>query len=110
MTCFLVSPLFLIGFISTALAPVIFVFILTMASSIILTQDVFLLYLGRILGGLALGLCSAPAGVYVSEITTPEWRTTFGGGLSAAYMVGMVSVFIIGKVGWKRARLQPIGN
>ena len=35
----------------------------------------------------------------MSEITTPEWRTTFGGGLSAAYMVGMVSVFIIGKVG-----------
>ena len=55
--------------------------------------------MGRILGGLALGLGSPPAGVYVSEITTPEWRTTFGGGLSASYMLGMVLVFIVGKVG-----------
>ena len=66
---------------------------------ILFNQDVYLLYLGRILGGLALGLCSPPAGVYVTEITTAEWRTTFGGGLSAAYMVGMVLVFIVGKVG-----------
>ena len=61
-------------------------------------QDVYLLYMGRILGGLALGIGSPPAGVYVTEITTPDWRTTCGGGLSAAYMVGMLAVFITGKV------------
>ena len=53
---------------------------------------------GRILGGLALGLGSPPAGVLVSEVATAEWRTTFGGGLSAFYMVGMVITFILGKV------------
>ena len=81
MTCFLVVPLFMLSFICTALAP-----------------DKYLLYFGRVLGGLALGLGSPPAGVYVTEIATPEWRTTFGGGLSAFYMVGMVLIFIVGKV------------
>ena len=81
MTCCLISPLFLAGFLCTALAP-----------------DIYLLYTGRILGGLALGLGSPPAGVLVSEVATPAWRTTFGGGLSAFYMVGMVITFILGKV------------
>ena len=80
-TCCLISPLFLAGFLCTALAP-----------------DIYLLYTGRILGGLALGLGSPPAGVLVSEVATAEWRTTFGGGLSAFYMVGMVITFILGKV------------
>ena len=62
----------------------------------------YLLYFGRVLGGLALGLGSPPAGVYVTGISTPQWRTTFGGGLSAFYMVGMVLIFIVGKaVSWK---------
>ena len=82
MTCCLISPLFLAGFLCTALAP-----------------DIYLLYTGRILGGLALGLGSPPAGVLVSEVSTPAWRTTFGSGLSAFYMVGMVITFILGKVG-----------
>ena len=81
MTCCLISPLFLAGFLCTALAP-----------------DISLLYTGRILRGLALGLGSPPAGVLVSEVATPAWRTTFGGGLSAFYMVGMVITFILGKV------------
>ena len=81
MTCCLISPLFLAGFLCTALAP-----------------DIYILYTGRILGGLALGLGSPPAGVLVSEVATPAWRTTFGGGLSAFYMVGMVITFILGKV------------
>ena len=75
------SPLFFTGFLCTALAP-----------------DVHLLYFGRVLLGLALGLVSAPAGVYVTEISTPAWRTTFNGGLSAFYMLGMVTIFIFGKV------------
>ena len=57
-----------------------------------------LLYFGRVLLGLSLGLVSAPAGVYVTEISTPAWRTTFNGGLSAFYMLGMVTIFIFGKV------------
>ena len=81
MTCCLISPLFLTGFLCTSLAP-----------------DVYLLYFGRVLLGLALGLGSPPAGVYVSEVTTPAWRTTFGSGLSTFYMVGMVTTFIMGKV------------
>ena len=35
-------------------------------------------------------------------MSTPAWRTTFGGGLSAFYMVGMVLIFIVGKVGVDR--------
>ena len=31
--------------------------------------DIGLLYFGRVLGGLALGLGSPPAGVYVSEVS-----------------------------------------
>ena len=37
--------------------------------------------------------------VYVSEVTTPEWRTTFGAGLGAFYNLGSVIVFTLGKVG-----------
>ena len=32
--------------------------------------DIGLLYFGRVLGGLALGLGSPPAGVYVSEVSS----------------------------------------
>ena len=63
------------------------------------SQDVYLLYTGRILGGLAMGLVSSPAGVYVSEITTPEWRTTCIVGLSTFCSLGTVLVYIVGKVG-----------
>ena len=36
--------------------------------------------------------------VYISEVCTPDWRTTFNAGLSSLYMVGMVMVFTLGKV------------
>ena len=52
MTCYTVSPLFLAGFLCMALAP-----------------DYHLLFFGRVLGGLAIGLGSSPAGVYVTEVT-----------------------------------------
>ena len=35
--------------------------------------------------------------VYITEICTPEWRTTFNSGLSAFYMIGMVMVYTLGK-------------
>ena len=35
--------------------------------------------------------------VYITEICTPEWRTTFNAGLSAFYMIGMVMVYTLGK-------------
>ena len=35
--------------------------------------------------------------VYITEICTPEWRTTFNSGLSAFYMIGMVIVYTLGK-------------
>jgi len=85
MVCYFISPLFLTGFLCICMAP-----------------DIYMLFFGRILGGLAIGLGSSPAGVYITEITTPAWRTTFGGGLSAFYMVGMVLVFTVGKwVHWR---------
>ena len=38
----------------------------------------------------------------MTEIATPAWRTTFGSGLSACYMLGMVMIFIVGKlVSWR---------
>ena len=46
MVCCFISPLFLAGFLCMALAP-----------------DIYLLFFGRILGGLAIGLGSSPAGV-----------------------------------------------
>ncbi len=36
--------------------------------------------------------------VYVSEISTPEWRTTFGAGLSSFYMVATWFTYVFGKV------------
>ena len=35
--------------------------------------------------------------MYITEICTPEWRTTFNSGLSAFYMIGMVMVYTLGK-------------
>ena len=45
MTCWLISPLFLLGFLCQAVAP-----------------DMYLLNFGRVLVGMALGFVSAPAG------------------------------------------------
>ena len=36
--------------------------------------------------------------MYVSEISTPEWRTTFGAGLSSFYMVATFLTYVFGKV------------
>ena len=44
----------------------------------------------------------------MSEITTPEWRTTCGVGLSAAYTLGMLIVFIVGKVGREETMLHSV--
>ena len=46
MACYFISPLFLTGFLCIALSP-----------------DIYMLFFGRILGGLAIGLGSSPAGV-----------------------------------------------
>ena len=35
--------------------------------------------------------------VYITEICTSEWRTTFNAGLSAFYMIAMVMVYTLGK-------------
>ena len=110
--CWLVSPLFLAGFLFIALAP-----------------DTNFLMIGRVLGGVGHGLVTGTAGVsigrskpcsfafdfisnsyyqyipaiqnilqvYITEICTPEWRTTFNAGLSAFYMIGMVMVYTLGK-------------
>jgi len=97
LACQLVSPLFLVGFLCQALAP-----------------DIHLLYFGRIIVGAAVGLLSAPAGVYVSEITTSEWRTAFSSGLGAFYIVGSIVIFTLGKwVHWRTlagiSGIFPIG-
>ena len=94
--CWLVSPLFLAGFLCIALAP-----------------NTNFLMIGRVLGGVGHGLVTGTAGVsfvdvlyvsisrimqvYITEICTPEWRTTFNSGLSAFYMIGMVIVYTLGK-------------
>ena len=46
MACYFISPIFLTGFLCMCLAP-----------------DIYMLFFGRILGGLAIGLGSSPAGV-----------------------------------------------
>ena len=78
MTCFMVSPLFLASFLCTALAQVGVQFTVTnvgvtswrmkamwhvtpLLYHCVSLQDVYLLYMGRILGGLALGIGSPPA-------------------------------------------------
>ena len=36
------------------------------------------------------------------QVATPAWRTTFGGGLSAFYMVALVLVYILGSyIPWR---------
>jgi len=83
--CLLVCPIYLAGFLCVALSP-----------------DPHLLFFGRILGGIASGLVSASAGVYVSEISTSDWKTTLNAWLSSFYMVGMVTVFTFGKwLSWR---------
>lgn len=83
--CWFVSPMFLAGFLCVAAAP-----------------DTGLLMFGRVLGGIGHGLVTGTAGVYITEVCTPEWRTTFNSGLSSFYMVGMVMVFTLGKFLWWR--------
>ena len=41
-------------------------------------SDVVLLNFGRLVVGTASGLLCSPVGVYVAEVTTPAYRTSFG--------------------------------
>lgn len=75
----LVGPMFFVSFVCQAAA-----------------GDVGLLQFGRVLGGLSAGLVSSPASTYVSEISHPDWRTTFGAGIGLSYLIGMVVIYTLG--------------
>uniref|UniRef100_A0A0K2TRV0 Major facilitator superfamily (MFS) profile domain-containing protein n=1 Tax=Lepeophtheirus salmonis TaxID=72036 RepID=A0A0K2TRV0_LEPSM len=53
---------------------------------------------GRFLNGAAGGLTSGVVPVYISEISTNNYRTAFGAGVSAFYLLGTNFVFILGSL------------
>jgi MFS family permease len=80
--CCLGNPIFLASFLCVSLAP-----------------SMHLMFFGQVLGGIALGFVSSNCGVYISEVSTPAWRATLCSGISSFFMLGMVVVFTLGKVG-----------
>ncbi|CAB4070445.1 unnamed protein product [Lepeophtheirus salmonis] len=56
------------------------------------------LQFGRFLNGAAGGLTSGVVPVYISEISTNNYRTAFGAGVSAFYLLGTNFVFILGSL------------
>ncbi|XP_023324721.1 facilitated trehalose transporter Tret1 [Eurytemora carolleeae] len=85
MSCRLIGPLYILGNLCISFSP-----------------DLKMLYFGRIVCGVASGLSSSPAAVYVIEISTPLWRTSFNAGLSAFYMFGTFLTYFLGKwIGWR---------
>merc|ERR1712223_206128 len=59
-------------------------------------SEVGLFQLGRLLTGIAFGLVSGPAGTYVSEISDPNWRTSFGGSIGFCFLMGTLVVYTLG--------------
>lgn len=63
------------------------------------TSSVTCLLLGRALGGMAIGVVSVAAGMYVSEVAEPAVRGTLGSFFQLQITVGILVGFVLGLLG-----------
>ena len=60
------------------------------------TNNVYVLYLGRLLTGFACGIASLSAPTYIAEATSKEVRGLLGGGFQLAVVFGVLLAFVFG--------------
>ncbi|KAL1121999.1 hypothetical protein AAG570_003407 [Ranatra chinensis] len=63
-----------------------------------LTPSLYRVYIGRLLTGLAVGLSSIPATVYISEGATASLRGLLAAGTSVAISAGVAIVYLLGLI------------
>ncbi|XP_043844904.1 solute carrier family 2, facilitated glucose transporter member 8 isoform X2 [Dromiciops gliroides] len=59
-------------------------------------QNVWMLYGGRLLTGLASGVCSLVAPVYIAEISSPEVRGLLGSCVQLMVVIGILAAYVAG--------------
>lgn len=60
------------------------------------TTEVFLLYLGRVLTGLGVGISSLSVPIYVAEVSSPEYRGRFTSSFQVCITLGILSSYVLG--------------
>jgi len=62
----------------------------------ICTKEVFLLYLGRMLTGLGVGITSLSVPIYIAEVSSPEYRGRFTSCFQVCITLGILASYVLG--------------